>query len=228
MHATPGRVEYTGRSRRDVLRVALLVGGASCLGIREAAHALDNSLKPTPANALGPFYPPIKPADTDADLSLVQGHSQRAAGTVLYVTGRVLDTTGRALPNAEIELWQANAAGRYAHPGDSDASGPLDPHFQGYARLVTGADGGYRIKTIKPAPYAGRTAHLHFNVATTRTRLTTQMFFAGDAANERDGLYRQLNRDERIASTGRPVDRAADMEPDSIANVWDIVLKVQA
>jgi protocatechuate 3,4-dioxygenase beta subunit len=221
MHPTPQDPSTPRLSRRGVLRA--IVGGSGLVVLRGTAAAAE-VLSPTPANALGPFYPARKPADTDADLTVVAGRTQRARGTILYIEGRVVDTSGRPLPNAVLELWQANAAGRYDHPGDGDSSGALDPNFQGYARLVTDAEGRYRIKTIKPAPYSGRTAHLHFNVAAGRARLTTQMFFAGEPANERDGLYRYLSRDDRIASTARPAARTAAMEPDALAAAWDVVL----
>ncbi|MFO1323463.1 MAG: intradiol ring-cleavage dioxygenase [Burkholderiales bacterium] len=206
--------------RRRLLRAAVAAGTASLVGAAAAAN-----LAATPANAEGPFYPRAKPADTDADLTQVAGHTRRASGTLLYVTGRIVDVSGRPLSGAELELWQANAFGRYLHPADTDASGPLDPDFQGYGRLVADADGRYRIKTIKPPPYSGRTPHIHFNVAAGRTRLTTQMFFDGEPMNERDGLYRYLSRDDRSASTGRYVDRGAQMEADAVAVAWDIVLR---
>ena len=183
------------------------------------------SLRATPAVALGPFYPPSKPADSDSDLTQVAGRTGRAQGTVLYVTGRVLDTSGKPVGGAVLELWQANAFGRYIHPADSDSSGPLDPDFQGYGALRAGSDGTFRIKTIKPPPYSGRTPHIHFIVAGANTRLTTQMFFEGEAGNERDGLYRYLSADDRRASTGRYVDRARAAEDGSVAVVWDIVLR---
>jgi protocatechuate 3,4-dioxygenase beta subunit len=188
------------------------------------ARAAD-ALRATPPNSLGPFYPARKPADSDADLTIVAGRPQRAAGTILYTSGRVLDLRGRPLAGVQIEVWQANAFGRYHHPGDSDSSGPLDPNFQGYGALVTDAEGRYRIKTIKPPPYSGRTPHLHFNAASDRTRLTTQMFFEGDPGNERDFLYRNLGVDDRRASTGRFVDPAPGMEAGAVVAVWDIVLR---
>jgi protocatechuate 3,4-dioxygenase beta subunit len=205
MIATP-RDPFSGNhQRRVLLRAALSLGVAGIVGQVAAA---DSALRPTPANALGPFYPPRKPADS-----------------ILYVTGRVVDTKGKPLDNAELELWQANAFGRYIHPADTDASGALDPNFQGYGRLRADADGNYRIKTIKPPPYSGRTPHIHFNVASAGTTLTTQMFFEGEPLNERDFLYRYLGRDDRRASTGRPADRTPAMEPDALAVTWDIVLK---
>src|SRR6266700_3968072 len=102
--------------------------------------------------------------------------------------------------------------------------GSLDPNFQGYASLRADAEGRYRIKTVKPAPYSGRTAHLHFNVAARGARLTTQMFFEGERLNERDGLYRALSREERRAATGRWTDRSPDMEADAVVAAWDIVM----
>lgn len=216
------------RVRRAVPRRAFLRrAGAAGLALAAMSGA-QAALLATPAVALGPFYPPRKPADSDADLTRVQGQDGVAQGTILYVAGQVVDRDGRPLPHAELELWQANAFGRYIHPADGDASGPLDPRFQGYGRLVADADGRFRIKTIKPPPYSGRTPHIHFNVASGNTRLTTQMFFAGEAGNERDGLYRWLSRDEQRASTARYVDRTGAMESGALAVAWDIVLRTGA
>jgi protocatechuate 3,4-dioxygenase beta subunit len=215
LHPTPRDALHT---RRRVLH------GTAAFGLVASGLARAQSLKATPANALGPFYPPAKPADSDADLTQVAGRAGPAQGSILYVAGRVLDTRGTPVSGATLELWQANAFGRYAHPRDSDASGPLDPDFQGYATLHAASDGTFRIKTIKPAPYSGRTPHIHFIVAGGRTRLTTQMFFEGEARNERDGLYRYLSTDDRRASTARWVDRARAAGDGSLAVAWDIVI----
>ncbi|MFO1314276.1 MAG: protocatechuate 3,4-dioxygenase [Burkholderiales bacterium] len=225
LRATPQDPGAPRPARRLLLQRALALAGATVAGVPWPARAAGVPLAATPPVALGPFYPPNKPADSDADLTVVAGRPQRAAGTLLYVSGRVLDTAGRPLPGAAIELWQANAFGRYLHPADTDASGPLDPGFQGYGRLVADADGRYRVKTIKPPPYSGRTPHIHFIVAGGGARLTTQMFFEGEPGNERDGLYRYLGRDDRRSATGRFVDRASGMEPDALAASWDIVLR---
>lgn len=209
--------------RRRVIRTTLALGLSPLLGPALAA-AREGALRATPAVALGPFYPDRLPAEQDADLTVVAGRAGRASGQVLYLSGRVLDVRGKPLPGARLELWQANAHGRYIHSGDGNASGPLDPNFQGYASLRADAEGRYRIKTIKPAPYGGRTPHLHFIVGTGGTQLTTQMFFEGEALNQRDGLYRALSREERRAATGRWVDRLRDMEAGAVAADWDIVL----
>lgn len=229
---TPGAIVVPRITRRDALRAAaagaalVLRTGATgaALAMNAPLFAADALLTATPPNALGPFYPPRKPIDSDADLTQVTGQSARAQGTLLYVSGRVLDARGKPLADAAIEIWQANAFGRYTHPADGDRSGPLDPGFQGYGRLVTAADGTYGLKTIKPPPYSGRTPHIHFIVASRSTRLTTQMFFEDEALNERDFLYRNLDTAGRRASTGRFVARSGTMEPQAVAATWDIVL----
>jgi len=226
MFPTPNDPTPDDHDRRALMRTALALGVAGLAGVAGRVLATDAGLIATPANALGPFYPPQKPADSDADLTVVNGHSGHAKGTVLYVSGRVLDLQGRPQNGAELELWQANAFGRYHHPSDSDASGPLDPDFQGYGRLLTDTEGRYRIKTIKPPPYSGRTPHVHFNVAAAGVRLTTQLFFEGEARNERDALFRYLSKDDRRASTGHFADRTPAMEADAVVVVWDVVLRV--
>jgi protocatechuate 3,4-dioxygenase beta subunit len=211
--------------RRRVVAATLAVGAGALFGSRAAPLlAQERALRATPAVALGPFYPDRLPADQDADLTAIAGRPGRAVGQILYLTGRVLDTRGKPLPGARLELWQANSHGRYTHSGDGESSGPLDPNFQGYASLRADAEGRYRIKTIKPAPYSGRTAHLHFNVDARGAKLTTQMFFEGERLNERDGLYRALSREDRRATTGRLLDRAPGMDADALAVAWDIVL----
>jgi len=220
MHLTPHLPDLR---RRRIVGVTLAVGAGALLASARLL-AQERALRATPAVALGPFYPDRLPAEQDADLTLIAGRPGRAAGQILYLSGRVLDTRGRPLSGARLELWQANAHGRYIHSADGEASGPLDPSFQGYASLRADSQGRYRIKTVKPAPYSGRTAHLHFNAEGGRVRLTTQMFFEGERLNERDGLYRSLSREDRSAATGRWVERASDMEAKALAAVWDIVL----
>ena len=210
--------------RRRIVGAALAVGTGALLAPARLL-AQERTLRATPAVALGPFYPDRLPSDQDADLTAVAGRPGRAAGQILYLSGRVLDTRGRPLSGAHLELWQANAHGRYIHSADGDASGALDPNFQGYASLRADAEGRYRIKTVKPAPYSGRTPHLHFNVEGGRVKLTTQMFFEGERLNERDGLYRWLSREDRRAATGRWVERASNMEAKALAAEWDIVLR---
>ena len=204
------------RHRRLLLATPLLL----LPGALAAQHR-----RPTPRMTLGPFYPDVLPAERDADLTVVAGQPGRAAGTLLYVTGRVTDIRGKPLPKARLEFWQANGKGRYIHSADTDASGPLDPNFQGYGALVADAEVRYRIKTVKPAPYSGRTPHIHAIATAGGTRLVTQMFFEGEKLNGRDGVFRALDRDGQRAATGTWVERTAPMEPDALAVAWDIVLE---
>ena len=173
----------------------------------------------TPGQDIGPFYPIERLAETDADLTWIKGHQNRAKGTVIEVTGRVLDRYGNPVRGARLELWQCNAAGRYAHPNDI-ATAPLDPDFQGFAALATGTEGEWRITTIKPAgydsPIGHRTPHIHFDVSGRTHRLITQMYFSDEeATNAKDALYMEMGK----AAT-RTVARA-----DGVARYsWDIVL----
>jgi len=135
---------------------------------------------------LGPFYPVEKPLESDADLTRLKGHASRAKGEVIELVGRILKQDGAPVPGARLELWQANAAGRYLHHGDHSDQLPIDPDFQGYALQRTDAKGQFRFLTVKPADYpAGdymRAAHIHFDVEGKYQRLITQMYFPTDPA----------------------------------------------
>ncbi len=173
---------------------ALLVGG-------RAARA---ACPPTARQPEGPFYP-VAIVEHDGDLTRVAGATGRAAGEVIAVTGRVTDAACRPLPGAVIELWQANMHGRYDHPRDAAGGRPLDPAFQGYARLTADADGAYRFVTIIPGAYPAsadwvRPPHIHFKAhATGLASLTTQMYFAGHPLNDADALLAPLAPERRAA-----------------------------
>jgi protocatechuate 3,4-dioxygenase, beta subunit len=174
-------------SRREFLLTTGATAAALALGNVRSAHA--SALTPTPRVSEGPFYPQSFPADVDNDLTRVAGKSTAAKGTVLDVTGRVLDTSGKPMANARIEIWQCDATGTYHHVGYEAG----DDNFQGFGATTTDAEGRYRFRTIKPAPYPGRTPHIHYIVKPTAgKRLTSQMFIEGEALNERDFLYRAV------------------------------------
>jgi protocatechuate 3,4-dioxygenase, beta subunit len=131
-------------------------------------------------------------------------HGGEPLGERIIVTGRVLDSSGRAVPRALIEIWQANAAGRYVH-GRDQHSAPLDPNFTGAGRTMTDENGVYRFVTIKPGAYpwlnhynAWRPAHIHLSIFGTAfiTRLVTQMYFPGDPLFAFDPVYQSIP-DER-------------------------------
>ena len=103
----------------------------------------------TPENPEGPFYPKRSQLDKDTDLTQVQGREERAQGQVIRVTGRVLDDNGEPVEGALVDIWQANAFGRYDHE-DDPATAPLDPNFQGWGMVKTDAEGRYSFTTIKP------------------------------------------------------------------------------
>lgn len=160
----------------------------------------------TPAQIEGPFHPGDAVPERDADLTRIKGRPA-AKGRIIQVKGRVLDHHGRPVSAARVELWQANAAGRYAHPRDSDASGPLDPGFQGWGEVVTGAAGVFSFRSIIPGTYAAapgweRPPHLHFKVAAPGgARLTTQTYFGGHPLNAKDGILQALTAAEQRAVT---------------------------
>ena len=185
-------------SRRAIARqIGLLLGGASLLG-PAAARALVR----TPRQTAGPFYPPEPHGETDVDLTLLDGHAERAEGEVILVRGRVTDTDGNPLENARVDIWQANHFGRYDHPRDTNPA-PLDPNFQGIGVMRTDADGRYGFKTIRPAPYefadsSMRPAHIHFKVTHEDKRgVTTQMYFEGDPLIEGDIVMRDTPEEQR-------------------------------
>lgn len=138
----------------------------------------------------------VDPRDAD----LTAGHPGEPIGERITVAGRVLDDSGRPVAGQLIEIWQANAAGRYRHPADQHTA-PLDPNFVGAGRCLTGRDGSYRFVTIKPGPYpwrnhhnAWRPAHIHFSVFGTAftQRLVTQMYFPGDPLFGLDPIFQSI------------------------------------
>jgi protocatechuate 3,4-dioxygenase beta subunit len=146
------------------------------------------SLPRTPSGDLGPFYPIDPPLGTGADLTRVRSGGTQALGTVIEITGRVVFRDGTPQANARLEVWQANAAGRYAHPGDTRGDAPLDPNFQGYADLRADADGRFRFFTIRPGSYPiegifQRSPHIHFDIRGRDRRLVTQMYFSDTDAS---------------------------------------------
>src|SRR5947209_18989533 len=158
------------------------------------------------------------------DLTRVPGRSGGADGQVLNVMGKVLNLSGEPVRNAKVEVWQANARGRYTHPSDTNPA-PLDPNFDGSAVLDTDAEGRYRFTTIKPAAYpAGpnliRPAHIHFQVSGRQDRLVTQMYFEGDPYNATDRFLQTAGRTELLVT--RLLPPTAELEPESKLVMFDI------
>jgi protocatechuate 3,4-dioxygenase beta subunit len=213
--------------RREILGMSAAFAGsrvvfASKLAIAEAA------LQRTPDQILGPFYP-LSELPRTSDLTRVSGRSGRAEGQVINVMGRVLNLTGQLLRDAKVEVWQANAHGRYTHPSDPNPA-PLDPNFEGSAVLTTDSEGRYHFKTIKPAAYpAGpnrmRPAHIHFQVTGRQDKIVTQMYFENDPYNNEDPFLNSVGGAERTELLVKKLlDPSPDFEPDSKMIIFDIVL----
>jgi len=210
--------------------MAVPLGGFAILNPIKLTLAQEAAQKLTPEQIMGPFYPVLKPLDRDSDLTRIVGKRGHAQGQVIHLTGRVLNSKGEPVLGARIEIWQANAKGRYAHPADINPA-PLDPNFQGFGVQVTDAQGRYRFKTIKPAAYPinpinpsnMRPPHIHFDVTGKKGRLVTQMYFPGEPLNETDIIFKDLGAD-RDAAIAKVLPAGKGFEADSSLVVWDIVL----
>jgi protocatechuate 3,4-dioxygenase beta subunit len=166
----------------------------------------------------------------EADLTIQAGGDP--IGERLILTGRVVDGDGRPVRHQLVEIWQANAAGRYVHKRDRHPA-PLDPHFTGVGRCLTDGDGVYRFTTIKPGPYpwrnhrnAWRPAHIHFSLFGREftQRMVTQMYFPGDPLFALDPIYQSITdeaaRDRLVAR----YDHDVTQHEWSTGYRWDIVL----
>lgn len=171
----------------------------------------------------------------DADLTKNGAVNGEPLGERIIVTGRVLDERGKPVPNTLLEVWQANAAGRYVHKTDQHDA-PLDPNFVGGGRCVTDDEGRYRFYTVKPGAYpwgnhhnAWRPNHIHFSLfgPSFLTRLVTQMYFPGDPLLDLDPIYKgtPAGARERLIA-----DFSIDVtEPEfALGYVFDIVLRGSA
>jgi protocatechuate 3,4-dioxygenase beta subunit len=173
---------------------------------------------------------PLRASDNDLTRQCPGGEPQ---GERIIVTGRVVDEDGRPQPNVLIEVWQANAGGRYRHVVDSHPS-PLDPYFLGAGRCETDSEGRYRFTTIRPGAYpwrnhhnAWRPAHIHFSVfgQSFQTRLVTQMYFPGDPLQPFDPMLLSLPTErvrERLISK---FDLSITQPEWALGFVFDIVLR---
>ena len=166
----------------------------------------------------------------ESDLTIQ--HRGEPIGERIVVTGRVMDGDGRPVPHQLVEIWQANASGRYLHQRDQHPA-PIDPHFTGAGRCLTAADGTYRFTTIKPGPYpwrnhhnAWRPAHIHFSLFGTdfTQRLITQMYFPGDPLLHLDPICQSITDPttrERLVAT---YDHDLTQPEWCTGYRWDIVL----
>jgi protocatechuate 3,4-dioxygenase beta subunit len=179
----------------------------------------------------GPVFGPgiIRPQDND----LTAQHREEPIGERILVHGRVLDEDGRPVRGALVEVWQANAAGRYRHRVDQHHA-PLDPNFTGCGRMMTDDEGCYRFKTIKPGAYpwgnhanAWRPAHIHFSLfgAGILSRLVTQMYFPGDPLQPLDPIFNSIADEKARNRLVSQFDIAMTQPNYALAFSFDIVLR---
>src|SRR6266550_2587486 len=153
-----------------------------------------DKLIPTPSQTVGPFFHLGMARAEWTDLT-----ADHPAGEKIAIEGQVIDGDGAPVPDAIIELWQANAAGRYNHPDDKQTDKPLDPNFRGFGRVATDAEGSFRFTTVKPGPLPGRGNSLqapHINVLLLSRglliHLHTRIYFEGEPANAADPLLSSI------------------------------------
>lgn len=183
----------------------------------------------TATETSGPAFDTADLAGLGLDLS----NDYKALGSLMVVAGQVLDEDGRPVPNALMEVWQANASGKYPHVADSRPA-PQDPNFTGAGRMLTDADGRYRFVTIKPGAYPvpntgnwWRPPHIHFSLYgdSFSSRLITQMFFPGDPLNAADGILQAVpDAAARTRLIAQP-DESLGIPEHALGFRFDIVLR---
>jgi protocatechuate 3,4-dioxygenase alpha subunit len=169
----------------------------------------------TPSQTIGPFFHRalLHEGWNEVGNDLA---ARGAAGERVAIEGRVLDGDGAAVSDAMIEVWQANAAGRYDHPEDLQETKPLDPSFSGFGRVATGPDGRFRLRTVKPGPVPGsdnapQAPHISVSIFARGLlkRLVTRIYFPGEPLNETDALLSALPIDRRATLIARVADAGA-------------------
>jgi protocatechuate 3,4-dioxygenase beta subunit len=178
----------------------------------------------------GPTVPAGFVRKGDNDLTI---HGKSAPlGEKMVLTGRLLDADGRPVRRSLVEIWQANASGRYAHPGDQHDA-PLDPNFLGAGRTLTDDEGRFRFVTIKPGaypwknhPFAWRPQHIHFSILGNAPvqRLVTQMYFPGDPLLEIDPVYHSVPDEAARKRMVCALSLEAGIEEVALGYTFDIVL----
>jgi len=187
----------------------------------------------TLSEATGPVFGPQDLGPLDDDLIRNFAHGYEPIGERIIVHGLVSDQNGRGVPDTLIEIWQANAGGRYRHVKDTYLA-PVDPNFGGCGRALTDANGYYAFRTIRPGPYpwpnatdSWRPAHIHFSLYGTgfSQRLVTQMYFHGDPLIARCPIVSTIPDPEGVARLVAPLDMEASKPFDALAYRFDIVLR---
>ena len=188
------------------------------------AGVFAQKLMETAETTEGPFYPDKLPLDTDNDLLIVNDGITPAVGEITHLTGHVFTSSGLPVRNAFVEIWQTDADGSYVHSRSAN-NGKRDGNFQGFGRFLTGRDGGYYFRTIKPVAYPGRTPHIHFAIKSTgKDKFTTQCYIKGEPRNDRDGVIRGIRdakQRESVIVDFSPIEKSKAGE---LAAKFDIVM----
>lgn len=196
---------------------------------RNALISLQSSL----SEITGPVFRGDELGPLDNDLIMNFAHGGLPIGERIIVHGHVLDENARPVENALVEVWQANAGGRYRHRNDNYIA-PIDPNFGGCGRVLTDADGHYFYRTIKPGPYPFRNSvndwrpsHIHYSICGTgfAQRLVTQMYFEGDPLIATCPIARTIPDEAAIRRLIAALDRHAFVQFDCLAYRFDIVLR---
>jgi protocatechuate 3,4-dioxygenase beta subunit len=191
------------------------------------------SLQTSASELTGPTFGHTDIAALDNDLIRNYAHGGDPIGERIIVHGRVLDENARPVPNTLVEIWQANAGGRYRHKKDSYLA-PIDPNFGGCGRTLTDANGYYTFRTVKPGAYPWRNwvnnwrpAHIHVSVFGTAfaQRLITQMYFEGDPLIAKCPIVQTIPDPRAIDQLVAALDMNASVPLDAIAYKFDIVLR---
>jgi len=159
---------------------------------------LAETLAKTAKATEGPFYPKtsMRTTDIDNDLVKIDQNVKDASGEIVYLTGRVTDTSNKPLGDLRVEIWQCDVNGRYLHLGDSNQA-ERDAGFQGFGHTFTDQSGQYEFRTIKPVSYPGRTPHIHVKVFRNETVLTTQFYIKNHPENANDSLFKRLTSEQQ-------------------------------
>ncbi|MGZ3688819.1 MAG: dioxygenase family protein [Bdellovibrionota bacterium] len=216
-------------NRRNFLKLTAGTTGAWLLsgGAIKAFAAACNA--ETPVQTAGPFYPGEAHFHEDNDLTQIAGHAARAEGQVIYVRGRILDSSCQPVKSAHVEIWQACASGRYNNPKDTNTA-PLDPRFKYWGEAHTNERGEYEFKSIIPGAYPAdtnwtRPPHIHFKVSRLGFKeLITQMYFKGNPLNDVDLILLDIPVAERPSVIVEFTPAPAGLEPGSLVGEFDITL----
>ncbi|MCP8687605.1 protocatechuate 3,4-dioxygenase subunit beta [Marinobacterium sedimentorum] len=200
---------------------------------RSPRQAMVSLQQPTSSELLGPDFRELKMGPHDNDLLLNFNHGGSPVGERIIMCGRVLDQFGKPVAGTLVEMWQANAGGRYRHKNDSYVA-PLDPNFGGVGRCITDEDGRYVFRTIKPGPYPWRNgpndwrpSHIHVSVMgpSISTRLITQMYFEGDPLIPKCPIVKTIADEEAVQTLIGKLDMAMSNPMDCLAYRFDIVVR---